>query len=412
MKLLLTVIFVSCSALASECPSRPSLRWVMSEFEGRHPRLILQQLATNKVRAQEAEAGKKLNPELEHFSVWGKEFAGVRAYQNETRLWFTLQLSNKRGKRLEAWASEYQLAQHEERQLAQALLKDVWLNFFRLHQINQELHVKGRLIAKIRAILKSYDGRRYLSNDQQLEESIFSMVVRNFELGLVGLKRERLDTLGFLRDVTGNQCALEGIEAEEDDIKWPEVPQLRDLAQAEPLNLKLARLNADFAAKSTLVADAAAVPNLRLSPVFQSYVNGEVNNLMAGLSFVIPIPVFDANRSERSKALLVKSHAERMVEVTRVREAFQWEENLLKYGLGREVLLRSETVEQNLAVFDRARAAYGDGKLTLSNLVEFCRQLDELVSIHHRNESSLIRDLLNLYEQKDSLNRGTLEALL
>jgi hypothetical protein len=47
-----------------------------------------------------------------------------------------------------------------------------------------------------------------------------------------------------------------------------------------------------------------------------------------------------------------------------------------------------------------------------SNIVEFCRQLDEIMKNYHHGESLLMNDLLEVYELKGIINTDTLTKLI
>ncbi len=412
MKFFLFLLLFPFQLFSQTCSEATSLDWILSEFDSYHPRLLIERLNLDKIKAGEAEAGKIINPELEHFSVWGKEFGGVRAYQNESRLWFTLQLSNKRKKSLAAWARETSMAQEEVNLLKQALLKDLWLNFFRLHQIYKEVDIKKTLIRKLEKVVAGYRSRKFLSPDQQLEQRIFIMVVDNFDLTLDQLERERIDILGFFREITGFKCPIRSINSEGSEINWPTSDSIKSLKDKEILNLKLAESSLELTRSRTILAESRKIPNLRLSPVVQNYINDEVNNTMAGVSFVFPLPVFDRNQSERLQSALDEKYAQKKVEVTRSREEFLFESTLEKYVKGLRGLKEIVVIDQSVQTFEKLGNAFSEGKISISNIVDFCRQLDEILLRFHHGETLLMKDLMSLYEQRGLLNKATFEKLL
>ena len=338
------------------------------------------------------------------FSVWGKEFGGVQAYQNESRLWFTLQLASKRQKSLEAWAKQTDMALQEEVMLRQALLKDLWLNFFRMHQISEAVSSKKVLIDRLNRILSKYRQRKFLTPDQSLEERIFTMVVDNFSLSLAQLERERIAILEFFREVTAFKCPIIKIDLEESKMKWPRSDELKKLNTFESLNVQFAKLDLEFSRSKFNLAEAKKMPNLRLSPVVQNYINHEVSNTMAGISFVMPLPFFDRNQSERTQNYLDQKYAERRLDLTKTKEDFYFEAKIKKYTLGTSVLQKVDVIQESLNRFKSLGDAFSEGKLSISNIVEFCRQLDEIVERYHRGESILMTDLMDILEQTYETN--------
>jgi hypothetical protein len=412
MKLLLIVLLIPFSLMAEVCEKDTSLDWILGEIELNHPKIILSRLNLEKVEADRIEAGKFINPEVEHFSVWGKEFAGVKSYQNESRLWFTLQLAGKRGKGLSAWAKQYDMAKHEELMLKQSLLKDLWINFFRIHQIIKETNVRQALILKLNKVITRYKERRYLTKDQKLELQIFTMVVNKLSLSLHHLDREKTDILSFFREITAFRCPITKIAAEEKSIQWPDESSLKNLGSIEPLNVELAKLKIETSQAQLRLADSKKVPNLRFSPVVQNYINDEVNNTMAGLAFVMPLPIFDTNQSERIKLHLENKFSQRNLEVTKNKEEHYFQIKLNKYLNGLSILNDMNLVDDGVKIFEELGSTFAEGKLTISNIVEFCRQLDESLQYYHYSEAVLMRDLIEIYEQKGKLSAQTLQQLI
>jgi hypothetical protein len=238
------------------------------------------------------------------------------------------------------------------------------------------------------------------------------MVVDNFSLSLAQLERERIDTLEFFREVTAFKCPISKIDLEESKMKWPNINELKKLNTFDSLNVQFAKLDLEFSKAKFNLAEAKKTPNLRLSPVVQNYINDDVSNTMAGISFVMPLPFFDRNQSERTQNFLDQKYAERRLNLTTTREDFYFEAKIKKYSIGSSVLREIDVIEESLNRFRSLGDAFSEGKLSISNIVEFCRQLDEILEKYHKGESVLMMDLMDILEQRGRLDRKTLENFL
>lgn len=412
MKIIFILLFKVSITFAQECPAKITIPWILSESLSSHPKLLLERLNVGIIEASKAEASKMINPELEHFSVWGKEFGNVNAYQNESRLWFTLQLASKRNKSLKAWAGQVEIAKQEEEMLKQALLKDLWINFFRVHQINKEVSVKQAVIEKLNNILLRYRERKYLSPDQSIEERIFTMVVNNFKLSLNHFIKEKNDIYFFFREVTAFKCNIQDSNFEDKKIKWPSLNELETLKTLDTMKVKLSQFEFNLSQSQLNLAEAKKIPNLRLSPVVQNYINDDVSNTMAGISFVFPIPIFDANTSERMQTLLTQKYAEKKRDLVIKQEDERFKMGLKKYQTSSSVLKEISVIEESLDKLKDISLSFTSGKLSISNFVEYCRQLDEIMHRYHVGEAILMNDLMDLFEQRGTLNQKTIEELL
>jgi hypothetical protein len=412
LTLLILMTCISTFASTVQCDAETPLNWILNEADSNHPRILLERLNLEKVAANEAEAGKRINPELEHFSVWGKEFGAVNVYMNESRLWFTLQLANKRQKKLTEWARDLDMAKHDEVMLRQSLLKDLWLNFFRIHQINEEIELKNILIGQLNTILNQYKKRKFLSPDQSLEERIFTMVVDNLTLTLSQLNRERLTILSFFREITGYKCHITKIALEANHIKWPSLDSIKKLNESDYLQIQKVQHELDLNLAQVNVANAKGTPDLRLTPVIQSFGDKDVFHSAYGLAFVLPLAIFDRNQSDRAKTLLTQKYTEKRLEITKSKEEHFFDFKMQEYKNSLVVLNEVEVIDASLKRFKNVSQAYIEGKLSISNIVEFCRQLDEIQHRYHQGESILMTTLMELYSQRGKLDHKMLENLL
>lgn len=412
--LLLTIFsfFIASHTFATDCAPVTEVRWLLKEVEETHPQLLFKRLQLDQQRAKEFDAKKIINPEIEHFSVWGREFEPKTVYMNETRLWFTLQLANKRKGRIDEWEKNLTLQTFEESLLKQALLKDLWLNFFRLHQIHEEVKIKSKIISKLDAILNQFEKRRALSPDQTLEKHIIKMVVDNFELSRSFLKKEELAIFEFLKEITGYQCNISKVSAQEDTIKWPTANSLEQSESSELTLSKLATLELNLIKSSSLLADKKAIPDIRIAPVFQNYQTGDQNVYTGGLSFVFPLAIFDRNQTERLSTTYQKAWAEKKLDLFKIKEHQRLIYSTQKYKSGLSVLREIEVIENSLSNFESVEAWFKQGKISISNIVEFCRQLDEIMKNYHHGESLLMNDLLEVYELRGIINSDSLTKLI
>jgi hypothetical protein len=410
--ILLSIISLSTTLHAEECYDTTPIKWLLKEVEEVHPGLLLKRLSLDQAVAREHEAKKIINPEIEHFSVIGREFEPKKVYMNETRLWFTLQLAGKRkGKTLE-WEKSVELEQYEEWILKQAVLKDLWVNFFRLHQIHEEIKVKKKLISKLETILDQYQKRRALSPDQMMEERIIKMVVDNFELSNNVLSREKLSIFEFLKEVTGHQCKIVKISAQEDSIKWPSAIDVKSQTNQQLVLSKLASIELSLNRAQEALAEKKAIPDIRIAPLIQNYQTESLNVYTGGLSFVFPLAIFDRNQSERLQTKLKSGWSEKRVELQRKKEEQQLIFKIEKYESGLSVLKEIDVIEESLKRFESVQVWFQEGKISISNVVEYCRQLDEIMRNYHLGENMLMSDLMGIYELRGSITTENLLKMI
>lgn len=409
---LLIIGIISSPLYAQECSKITEVSWLLKEVENTHPQLLFKRLQLDQLQAKEHEAKKFINPEVEHFSVWGSEFEPRPVYMNESRIWFTLQLANKRKGKKEAWEKSLKNEKFEEVLLKQALLKDLWLNFFRLHQIHEEVRIKKKVVSKLEFILSQYQKRKYLSPDQTLEERVIKMVLDNFQLSENFLKREELTIFEFLKEVTGYQCPISKVSTQENEVSWPKPKELETTKEVELTLSKLASLQFDLSKANATLADKKATPDLKVAPVFQNYQSGAKDVYTTGLSFVFPLPFFDRNQSERFSTTYQREWAERQVLIAKKKEENRLEFHKEKYKSGLFLVKELEVIEESLTKFDNIEVKFKEGKLSINNVVEFCRQLDDIMKNYHIGETSLMNDLLQIYELQGLINSERLIKLI
>jgi len=160
------------------------------------------------------------------------------------------------------------------------------------------------------------------------------------------------------------------------------------------------------------LAERKGTPDLRIAPVFQNYQTGDQNVYTGGLSFVFPLAVFDRNQTERLSTTYQKAWAEKKVELSKTKETQRLLFSTEKYKSGLSVLREVEVIENSLSRFESVETWFKQGKISISNIVEFCRQLDEIMKNYHHGESLLMNDLLEIYELKGFITTENLTKLI
>lgn len=100
------------------------------------------------------------------------------------------------------------------------------------------------------------------------------------------------------------------------------------------------------------------------------------------------------------------------VQLSRTKESQRLIFSTEKYKSGLNVLREVELIENSLSRFESVENWFKQGKISISNIVEFCRQLDEIMKNYHHGESLLMNDLLEVYELKGIINTDTLTKLI
>jgi hypothetical protein len=126
----------------------------------------------------------------------------------------------------------------------------------------------------------------------------------------------------------------------------------------------------------------------------------------------MPLPFFDTNQTERTQNLLESKYAEKRLSLTRAKDELFFESKIQKYSIASSVLEKIDVIDESVKRFTSLGDAFQEGKLSISNIVEFCRQLDEIVHRYHSGESVLMTDLMDILEQRGRLDRKTLEDLI
>lgn len=100
--------------------------------------LILKNLEIDSIDGLILDAQKIINPELEHFTTAGNQF-GDRNVTSESRIWFNLQLGDKRNKRSRVFEAEKAIGKAELELLKITFQKEIFLGILRYKQQEKNL---------------------------------------------------------------------------------------------------------------------------------------------------------------------------------------------------------------------------------------------------------------------------------
>ncbi|MGE3611422.1 MAG: TolC family protein [Bacteriovoracaceae bacterium] len=100
--------------------------------------LEIKELENKALEGQITDASKIFNPEFEHFTTTGDQF-GKTNVTSESRIWFNIQLNDKRSKKTRVAEAQKELGQVELEHLRLKLKQEIFLAILRFKQIHREM---------------------------------------------------------------------------------------------------------------------------------------------------------------------------------------------------------------------------------------------------------------------------------
>lgn len=109
---LLILLAMTSVSYAEVCSHIYTPHHLYEEAMKRNIHLEIKELETKAIEGQIIDAQKIYNPEFEHFTTSGNQF-GRNNITSESRIWFNLQLNNKRQKKTRVAEAEKEFGQVE-----------------------------------------------------------------------------------------------------------------------------------------------------------------------------------------------------------------------------------------------------------------------------------------------------------
>lgn len=390
------LMFFSSSAFTQECIHPYEPQELMTEALKKE---ILFELKEKEIASMDGfitDAYKIYNPDFEHFTTTGNQF-GKQNITSESRIWFNLQLANKRDKKADVIRAEKEISQAQLQLLKIKLRKEYFLALLRFKQIQNEMLSVTNLQEVVGDFIGRYTKVSFLSAEQKVEKGSLEMSNNDLTLLEAKLKNESELILRFFQRALREECEIEIVS--KDMVKqnnWPKMKETTFKAD-ESLAFKVSQLGIKKSEYELIREDAKKYPDLKVGPVWQLNKLGNLEYSTVGLSFIIPLPFFDRNQGLRSVAQINVNRQKLESDYTRQQISKEFDFRRKNYSELKSKLSKVKELDKYNHLLSEYRALFKRGLITIPNFLSYKREFLNLTSEVHEIESSMADHLVEIY---------------
>lgn len=413
MKLLpvLMALGMSFSVYAQECSHVYTPHHLYEEAMKRNIHLELKDLQTKAMEGHILEASKIYNPEFEHFTTTGDQ-QGRHNVTSESRLWFNLQLNNKRAKKERVARAEVEISQVELEVLRLQLKQEIFLSILRFKQIHRELGAVENLSDVVENFISRYKKVGFLTPEQRVEVGSLELSSSDLEMRHTSLQNEADLILRLFQKMTGEACDVKVTLADAESAnEWPKLDGYQ-FTPDQALSFKIDQLVLKKTEFEFDRENSKKVPDLKIGPVWQLNKLGNTEFNIFGVGLIMPLPFFDRNQGLRTTAEYNMKRAKREEEFRRVQRQKEFDFRKDSYLRLREKMSNKKDLEEYNKLTNEYKKLFTRGLISTSSFLTYKRELLNLTVEVHRIENALASHLMELYRLNNQATDGLLTKVL
>lgn len=379
-----------------ECPLPKSPMDVLRCAQEEHPDVKRAKLAAEQSKSLIEAASQIPNPEIESQSVFGR-VAGDQQMQSQISLTQPFSFGNRRSaKKDEARAAEGQAFADLKKVQAEVIVETV-LKLHRLRQLEREKSILDETVSSYAKLVSQYRSRPRLTPEQEVSLAVFEMALADSKIRRSVIADEEREIEHYFHVATGHGLAELSKVLPEPPKVWPNLDQVAEKRNPSPSLFRL-MAEQEFAAAELESARAASWPEMRLGPMVQLQQDGPVRSQLFGVQLNLELPFFSLNGGGREYASKGLWKVEKTIELLKVEEAHERQEQVRIYRSAIEALKSSGSIAEIERKHHRVEALMIRGLISSSLSIEAHRQRADLEKSRNERELKAIEALWTIYK--------------
>ncbi len=391
--------------LHEECPLPKNTQDIIDCALDLHPSVKKAALIVDSTSKLELEAAQMPNPTLSSRYIRGEQ-NNEDVSELETNLSFTLELGDKRAKRV-----DFAVARNEQALVENEALKaDVKMaTILNLHRLRQVLEEKSLLAESSRAFAKVIEQLKKLprlSAEQEASLTLFEMSLEETKINESELFEEERKLEHYFHVATGH--SLEEIQAylPSSPKKWPSIA--KEINEQPSPEIKKLNSLASLAMKELEVQKSKAWPDLSIGPSFAIEKEGSQDNKMIGFNIQIPIPIFQTNSGGKAYAQSELTRAQRNIALTLAEESHERFEQLKVYESAVSILNKTMNKRSLEKKHQRIENLHLRGVVSSSVFLDSLKQRLSYIKSRHSRELTALRALWSIHKYDGQIFQETI----
>lgn len=408
---LLLLFLYQVYSYADTCSHVYTPHHLLNEAIQRNIHLELKQLENKSLEGNLFDANKIYNPEFEHFTTTGDQ-VGKNNITSESRIWFNLQLNNKREKKTKVVEVEQEIGAVELDILKLQLKQEIFLAILRYKQIKREVGAVQNLRDVVEGFIDRYKKVGLLTPEQKVELGTLELSKRDLELLGANLENEGDLILRLFQRMTGEKCNIKvSLSENAEENSWPKLDEY-DFRPGQSLAYKIDQLALKKSQFEFDRENSKKAPDLKIGPVWQLNKLGNQEYNIFGIGLIIPMPFFDRNQGPRIIAEYNMKRAAREEEYRNIQREREFEFRKESYLRLLEKIDGKNDLEGYSKLTSQYKQLFKRGLITTSSFLSYKRELLNLTFEVHKIENSLAAHLIEIYRLNNQSYDGFLTKVL
>jgi cobalt-zinc-cadmium efflux system outer membrane protein len=352
-------------------------------------------------------AKQRPNPEFESQTLGGGAFSQGQ-FQQALRLLHTVELGGKRSARQSVAEGQIAVTESTRVEVKASILRSLLITLHHIRIKERELHAVEESQTTFQKLIKQYKDRPHKSAEQDVALNVFRLAAQDYELR----RSQILDVqAGFARVFR----TIAGLELSELASILPEAPKSWDkLPESEPSVDAAPEINTLLASQLLQqgeynLAKSLSYPDLKIGPAYQYVWDPTYVSNSFGLTFTLPLPIYQTNAAGRAFALKAVEIAEQKVFIKR-RELHGERAQLVSvYRDTTQALEAAQSLQSIEEKHSKIESLFLQGLVSSALIIEAHRQLVETIQITGERELRAIEAKIRIDEIDGRLLEGYLK---
>lgn len=393
--LMVAMIMQSSLSLAQSCPEPKQLDDILSCLKTNHYLVQLKDFEVQNSSNLEKALGQRPNPMLDVQTV----HAG-NARQTQIILSQELDLGGKLSALREQGKIIHTVNKVQKSITQEEIVQTVLMNIHHLIHLNETLRVNKEVFSSLHSVIKILRKRPVLNPEQ--EASLLNFDLQRAEVrNLIALLEDEEEEVLLFFFLNGGYKKEQVLKVMEDHYHPIE---LIDSPQTSSLNLERLGLETRLAKEELELQKANAWNGISIGPMFMDDKIDEFSEKLYGVSFTMPIPIWQVNGANKARAQVAYSNTRKQFDLFRKKESIEKDVLTERISKLKESLSKLPKASELASSHKRVEKLYSQGLISPTIFLDSHRIWRDVTASKLELEEKILSLTIEYYRLVGKLN--------
>lgn len=393
--LMIAIIMQSSLLLAQNCPAPVKLDDILSCLKMNHYLVQIKDYEVQNSSNLEKAMGQRPNPILDVQTVHAKN-----ARQTQIILAQELDLGGKLSALREQGKIIHGVNKVQKSITQEEIVETVLMNIHHLIHLNETLRVNNEVSSSLDSVIKTLRKRPVLNPEQ--EASVLNFDLQRAEVrNLIALLEDEEEEVLLFFYLNGGYRKEQVLKVMEDHYHPIE---LIDSPNTASLNLERLGLETKLAKEEWELQKAVAWNGISVGPMFMDDKLEGITEKMYGVAFTMPIPVWQLNGANKTRAQIAFSNSQKQFDLFRKKELIEKDALTERISKLKEGLSKLPKASELTASHKRVERLYSQGLISSTIYLDSHRIWRDVSASKLELEEKILRLTIEYYRLVGKLN--------